>query len=304
MKKNVVLILLILPIFLLITISFAGRIFATYNYIYVERVAFVDNLENELDKNTIITINKEQKKILKIKVYPELATNKDVVYLSQDSNICAVDDNGEITGIDYGTTTVIVKSIDGNKTASLLINVSDSDVSGITLTATQLNLAVGEIQTLYAVITPMTAVNKNVVWTSSNRTIVDVDANGRLNALSSGTATITATTVDGGYTATCIVNVSAEQKPPIEFTLKPEGDSEICFVNTKTINLRLIISCDSEVVNIDLVKFMIKSGKNNASITGDLLTINNSNKIISIVAYVGDSNRPTHQAELNIVLQN
>ena len=43
----------------------------------------------------------------------------------------------------------------------------------------------------------MDATNKAVVWTSSNPTIVAVDNTGKVTAVSVGTASITATTVDG-----------------------------------------------------------------------------------------------------------
>lgn len=42
-----------------------------------------------------------------------------------------------------------------------------------------------------------------------NRFVADVDKDGNVLASSEGTATITATTLDGGYTATCKVIVSA-----------------------------------------------------------------------------------------------
>lgn len=61
---------------------------------------------------------------------------------------------------------------------------------------------------LTAVVYPTDAANKNVTWTSSNNDIATVDDKGLVTANAVGTATITATTEDGGHTDTCVVTVT------------------------------------------------------------------------------------------------
>ena len=61
---------------------------------------------------------------------------------------------------------------------------------------------------LTAVVYPTNAANKNVTWTSDNEAVATVDAAGIVTAKTVGTATITATTEDGGYTDTCVVTVT------------------------------------------------------------------------------------------------
>lgn len=61
---------------------------------------------------------------------------------------------------------------------------------------------------LTAVVYPTNAANKNVTWTSSNDAVATVDGTGLVTANAVGTATITATTEDGGYTDTCVVTVT------------------------------------------------------------------------------------------------
>jgi uncharacterized protein YjdB len=78
----------------------------------------------------------------------------------------------------------------------------------ISLNKTTLNLSVGQTDKLLATILPADATNKNVIWTSSDNSIASVDTNGVVTGVKVGTAVITATTVDGGLTATCVVNVS------------------------------------------------------------------------------------------------
>lgn len=61
---------------------------------------------------------------------------------------------------------------------------------------------------LTAVVYPTNAANKNVTWTSNNNDIATVDDTGLVTAKAVGTATITATTEDGGHTDTCVVTVT------------------------------------------------------------------------------------------------
>jgi len=82
-------------------------------------------------------------------------------------------------------------------------------VTGITLTPTAMSLNVGGSQTITANIIPSNATNKTVTWSSSNTAVASV-ANGVVTANALGTAVITATTQDGGKTATCNVTVTDE----------------------------------------------------------------------------------------------
>nr|WP_264370908.1 Ig-like domain-containing protein [Paenibacillus sabinae] len=67
----------------------------------------------------------------------------------------------------------------------------------------------GDSQLLLATVTPANATNKDVIWTSSNPAVATV-VNGNISAKSVGTATITAKTRIGGFTATTAVTVTAE----------------------------------------------------------------------------------------------
>lgn len=80
-------------------------------------------------------------------------------------------------------------------------------IEKISLDKTELNIAEGEIYNLTATITPSDATNKKVTWESDNEEVATV-VNGRVTAKSVGTTTITVTTDDGNYTATCKVTVT------------------------------------------------------------------------------------------------
>lgn len=81
-------------------------------------------------------------------------------------------------------------------------------VTGVIAAPTDLSMNVGEEQTVTATVMPSSATNKNVTWSSSDDLIASVDQNGKVTAVASGTATITVTTQDGGFGATCEVTVA------------------------------------------------------------------------------------------------
>ena len=96
-----------------------------------------------------------------------------------------------------------------NKLASWAGNGSlvNIPVTGITLSPASLTVSIGSSTQLEATIAPANASNKNITWTSNN-TAVAVSATGMVTASSIGTAIITATTADGGKTATTTITTT------------------------------------------------------------------------------------------------
>ena len=66
---------------------------------------------------------------------------------------------------------------------------------------------IGKTYTLSIEVYPANATNKNVVWTSSQPDVISVDQSGRITVKKAGYSRVTATTVDGGYTAITDMNV-------------------------------------------------------------------------------------------------
>lgn len=79
-------------------------------------------------------------------------------------------------------------------------------VTGVTLNKSTASIGVGDTETLTATVAPSNALNKAVTWTSNNTGVATVD-NGIVTGVAVGSATITATTTDGSFTATCTVTV-------------------------------------------------------------------------------------------------
>lgn len=88
---------------------------------------------------------------------------------------------------------------------------SVTSVTGISLSATTLTIEEGNADVLTATVVPADAANKHVDWTSADETIATVN-NGQVTGVAPGETTITATTEDGGFTATCTVTVTEKEK--------------------------------------------------------------------------------------------
>lgn len=82
-------------------------------------------------------------------------------------------------------------------------------VTGVNLEPETLTLLVGDMYTLEAKVEPEDASEQGLVWTSDDPSVAAVDAEGKVTATAPGTAVITVTTVEGGYTASCTVTVTS-----------------------------------------------------------------------------------------------
>ena len=140
-------------------------------------------------------------------VLPENASNKNVVYSVDDESILSVDQDGNVTGLSLGTATVTVTTEDGGFTASAEINVIPVRVTGVSISPKSASIALGCMVQLAASIKPSNAANKNLSWSVSDETIISVDGQGTVTGLSLGTATVTVTTEDGGFTASAEITV-------------------------------------------------------------------------------------------------
>ena len=149
-------------------------------------------------------------------VLPANATDKTVYWLSKDSSVATVS-NGVVRGVGLGTTEISVTTADGAYTATCEVTVvaAPIPVTGVTVGPTSTSVYVGETVTLIASVIPADATNQNVSWSSSDATIASVDKNGVVTGIAIGTATITVTTEDGGYTADCVVSVVKKDVTPV-----------------------------------------------------------------------------------------
>lgn len=144
-------------------------------------------------------------------VLPQNASNAEVTWCSDKELVATVSSSGLVTGVGPGETTVHAVTVDGGKMASCLVKVG-TPVKGITLSKSLATLYVGDPSLdISATLTPANATEKSLDWSSSDGTVASVIPGAALHAvikpLKPGETTITATTKDGGFTATCKVTV-------------------------------------------------------------------------------------------------
>ncbi|MBR4749914.1 MAG: Ig domain-containing protein [Abditibacteriota bacterium] len=155
---------------------------------------------------TVASVAKGKTFTLKAVITPTDATDQRVTWSSYDTSIATVDSDGKVKGIAPGTTTIKVKTKDGGFTAKCKVTVV-IPVTGISLNINSVTLKAGKTKTLTATVKPANATVTKVIWTSSNPTVATVNSSGKITAVKKGKATITATTKDGGFKATCAVTV-------------------------------------------------------------------------------------------------
>ena len=130
-----------------------------------------------------------------------------ITWTTSDETIATVD-GGKVTAVKEGEATVTATS-DG-KSATCIVKVDYIHVSEISLDITEKTLYVGETLNLTATVSPENSTYKTVEWTSSDKSVATVDAEGKVEAIGKGTATITAKA--DGKEATCKLTVHAPVK--------------------------------------------------------------------------------------------
>ena len=103
---------------------------------------------------------------------------------------------------------------------------TSSPVAGVKIDKDAITINKGNSIKLNVAVLPDTAFNKNVIWTSSDETVATVDENGLVTAVSEGSADITVTTDDGGFTAVCKVEIAKK----IEF--KDVADEKLWYYDS------------------------------------------------------------------------
>ena len=104
-------------------------------------------------------------------------------------------------------------------------NSGDSvEVTGVSLSSNSGTLYPTDTEQLIATFTPFNATNQSVTWSSDNSSVAIV-YQGLVTAIAEGTANITVTTVDGGFTASTTITVSATGGEPT-FSNEAYGSDE------------------------------------------------------------------------------
>lgn len=187
----------------------------------------IDNLINQMRLGDIYK--------LEAKVIPENATYTELQYETNNPEILAVNDDGNLIANSMGKATIWVKDYKGNSLKEFEIEVTKIPVDKISLDDKEVTLGKGQTYILNSRVEPVEATYTDVEWTSSDTSVIKIE-NRKITAVGTGTAKITAITDNGDKKAFCTFNVTNE---------KPEN--KIKYANGKY-NIRTGGSTDYKVL--------------------------------------------------------
>ena len=143
-----------------------------------------------------VKLNDTDEAAIEAKCEPEDASNISFDFASSDEEVATVDKDGKVKVLKAGecdiTTTLLQ---DGEKVTEKTTHVKAFyEVESITLDTNEGKLTVGNSHTIKATVAPdEVAAETTIEWSSSNEKVATVDSNGKVTAVFSGNATITAT---------------------------------------------------------------------------------------------------------------
>ena len=233
-----------------------------------------------LDKSSL-SLDKEKKVVLNATITPEDATNKDIIWSSDNTKVATVDKNGTVKAAGKGTANITATTADGLKTAVCKITVK-VPATKVTMNTKKVYIVKGSTISLKAVMTPSGTTDK-IKWSTSKSYVATVKS-GKVKAKKTGTAVITAK-ASSGKKATCKVYVVKKAKKAasvkldkkkvsikkggwilLSAVLKPESA-------TDTVNWK---SSNKKVASVDAYGFVKAKKKGKATIT---VTTGNGKKV-------------------------
>ncbi len=172
-------------------------------------------------ESTSYHLEKGEKQMLGVAFTPFNATNRNILYSTDNSSVAEIGADGVVTALAKGECTVTAITSNG-KTATTTIFVDAPEeiipATGLSILEDRITLKLGEAYEILASVQPDTATDQNVFWYSSDESIVSASPTEDskrcvLHAQSPGIATITAVSSDGGYTDFVEVEVTNDSIP-------------------------------------------------------------------------------------------
>ncbi len=161
----------------------------------------------ELDYSRL-KLYKDDTALLQVSLTPQNAYFNELTWETSDANIASVTQSGEVTAMNPGTAIVTVSSVKNPEAKALCQVTVYEHTTGIEITSTEKKISLGETTCINARTLPLDNSDNEITWSSDDENIATVDEKGNVTGIGQGSCTITATTVDGGYTATCEITVT------------------------------------------------------------------------------------------------
>lgn len=170
---------------------------------------------------TLLVLTLGTSSTLTATIAPANATNKAVTWSSSNAVIASVNSSGEVIGRAPGSTLITATTQDGGFIATTLVTVRAAaliPVTGVVIAPLPNPIVPrGATLALTATVAPTNATNKTVTWSTNAPSIATVSALGVVTGVAPGSATISATTQDGGFVARVTIAVPFDEVRPQVF---------------------------------------------------------------------------------------
>ncbi|MCQ2259209.1 MAG: Ig-like domain-containing protein, partial [Bacteroidaceae bacterium] len=244
--------------------------------------------------STSVNLNTGQTHQLTATVTPANAKVPTLKWTSSSTGVATVDQTGLVTAKKGGKATITATSTDGTGVkATCTFNITQL-VTSVTLPYTTLNIGKGSTFTLDATVSPTTANNDSLAWTSSSAANVMYLNKNKFYAMAAGTSTITAAATDGsGKKATCKVTVLSAAPTGVSLSakslsIKPSESAQLTATVTPSgASTATVIwtSSDPSIATVDK--------------TGKVTAVGTEGKATITAKVVGDGS-PEAQAEVKV----
>lgn len=240
------------------------------NYVTEMPAVQIEKIDVNIDNTTI---QKGERRKLQVEIYPQEASNHKVQYTSSDPNVATVDNEGNVTAIRSGTTTITVKAEENNVQSQIEITVY-SKVTNIILDQKEIYMQVGDRFQINAIVEPEDANDKTFLYSSTNNDVAVITESGVITAKQEGTTSLIA---------------SSKENPKIQaecklYVVRKMDDSEISFDTPLKVNSLEISGIDYDNNKVSDIKEKIKTDL-------EIQIVNYKNEILQETDTVGTGSK-------------
>ncbi|MBR0533774.1 MAG: Ig-like domain-containing protein [Bacteroidales bacterium] len=174
-------------------------------------------------------------------ISPADASSPVISWMSTNKEVATVDNAGLVTALKAGKTKIFAKVEGKSIEASCEVTVKpDASLKGIAFSAGKYEMEINSKMNMKEklVFTPEYAANKNVFWTNSDPSVATISYDGVVTAVSAGETTITATSEEGSFVASCVVSVTSPTTAGLYWY---QGYS--LMLNGKDLGLHIVYPC-------------------------------------------------------------
>ena len=149
--------------------------------VYASKIT-VFNMPSSIDIGETVNLNGS--------VYPSNAEDKTIFWESSDTSIATIDSSGKLEAIGVGSVVISAKTSRGT-TSSFNLTIKEIVANDISIVNKTEKISINETLSMDVIFTPKNTTNKDVKWESADDSIISVDENGKLTALSLGKTSVT-----------------------------------------------------------------------------------------------------------------